>query len=82
MTGKKKKNFGGDIDVEVIKAFDLQVEERGYIKKRAVEGAAKFWIKLPAEVQTALMAGGFDDSNSLVPLVRQVILDLKESGEL
>lgn len=51
-----KKTFTVDVDEELSEAFSAQVDERGYTKYRALEGAIRAFIVIPAEIQVKLMS--------------------------
>jgi len=52
----ERKSVGIDINVELSNAFSEQLEERGYIKYRAVEGAIRAFMALPPELQVEIMS--------------------------
>jgi len=51
-----QKNFNVYVDEKVANAFSEQIDERGYTKYRAVEGALRAFIAIPPEVQVELMS--------------------------
>ena len=55
MANNKQKSFNVNIDEDVAELFDAQIEQRGFTKYRAVQGALRCWLALPSEVQVKLM---------------------------
>jgi len=51
-----QKNFNVYVDEQVATAFSEQVDDRGYTKYRAVEGALRAFMGLSPEVQVDLMS--------------------------
>ena len=50
-----EKNVSAYVDPKVVEAFSNQTDKKGYIKRKALEGAIKAFIVLPDEIQVALM---------------------------
>jgi hypothetical protein len=57
-----KKTFTVDVNDDLSEAFSAQVDERGYTKYRALEGAMRAFVALPAEVQVKLMSNSMKES--------------------
>ena len=67
-----KKSFNVDVSDAVSDEFSAQVDERGYTKYRAVEGALRVFMALPADIQVKLMSNGIED---IVNLLTEALLD-------
>ena len=67
-----KKSFNVDIDDKLSDRFSAQVEERGYTKYRAIEGALRAFIAMPAELQVQLMGNQISD---VLQLMKEKLLD-------
>lgn len=50
-----EKNISAYVNPKVAEEFSEQSEERGYVKRKAIEGALKVFLSLPSEVQVAVM---------------------------
>jgi len=61
MANNEQKNFNVNVNVEVADEFSEQTEQRGYTKYRAVEGALRAFIAMPAELQVRLISAGSQD---------------------
>jgi hypothetical protein len=61
-----KKPFTVDCDEQLSELFSKQVEERGFTKYRAVEGALRAFIALPKELQVELMNNQISDVSQLI----------------
>lgn len=61
-----QKNFSCNIDPKVADRFSAQVDEKGYTKYRAIEGAIRAFISLPDELQVALMKSTNQDTYKLL----------------
>lgn len=61
-----KKPFTVDVDDDVSEAFSDQIEVRGYIKYRAIEGALRAFMALPPELQVQLMNNNVSDVSHLI----------------
>ena len=59
MADPSEKNVSAYINPKVAEAFSEQSEERGYLKRKAIEGALKVFICLPPEIQVAVMESRF-----------------------
>jgi len=55
-----------NIDAALYDSFSEQTDERGQTKYRAVEGALRAFIALPAEVQTQLISDREKDTYSIL----------------
>jgi hypothetical protein len=51
-----RKPFTVDVTDVIADAFSAQVDERGYTKWRAIEGAIKAFLALEPDIQTKLMS--------------------------
>jgi hypothetical protein len=56
MASPGEKNVSAYIEPKVANAFSEQIEKRGYLKRKAIEGALKAFIEIPPEAQVALMS--------------------------
>lgn len=61
--GNQQKNFNVNIDETLSDAFSAQVEQRGYTKYRAIEGALRGFMALSAENQVRLISGNLAAEN-------------------
>jgi len=61
-----EKNISAYIEPKVVEEFSEQTEKKGYIKRKAVEGAIKAFISLPDELQVALMKSSNQDTYKLL----------------
>ena len=52
-----RKAFTVEANEELSKRFSEQVEERGYTKYRAIEGAIRMWLTLTPHEQVELIKG-------------------------
>lgn len=69
-----KKTFSVDVDDELSERFSAQVEERGQIKYRALEGAIRAWLVLPKAVQADLMSNGVNAEKLLTDTFQNIAL--------
>lgn len=84
--GLNKKSFSVDINEKLSEAFSSQVAERGYTKYRAIEGALRAFMSLPAEEQVRLMTLNLNVSQieksptpvTLRDAVREIVHKTKE----
>jgi len=53
----KQKLLSADLDSAVVERFYEQVENRGFKKKRALQGAVEFWLSLPVGLQAHILTG-------------------------
>lgn len=67
-----KKPFTVDINEKVSDAFSAQVEQRGFTKYRAIEGALRAFMVLPADLQVELIGNEIPD---VLCLIREKLLD-------
>lgn len=51
----ERKAFTVEVNSDLSKQFSAQTEQRGYFKYRAIEGALRAFMALPAEEQVSLM---------------------------
>jgi len=58
-----KKSFNVDVDEKLSDEFSAQVEQRGYTKYRAIEGALRGFMVLSAENQVRLISGNLATGN-------------------
>lgn len=63
------KSFTVDVPVGVCEAFSEHIDEQGYTKWRAVMGALKTYMTLPAEVQVFV-----NNPNTTVKQVQKMII--------
>jgi len=56
-----KKSFNVDVDSALSDAFSAQVDERGYTKYRAIEGALRAYMAMPTELQVRLISATSTD---------------------
>lgn len=56
-----QKSFNVDIDEKISDAFSAQVEQQGYVKYRAIEGALRVFMSLPLELQSQFISNDIDD---------------------
>jgi hypothetical protein len=56
-----KKPWGSPISPVIATDFDNHIEERGYLKYKAIECALRIFMSLPADIQGLLMAEKGDD---------------------
>ncbi|MHC4207359.1 MAG: hypothetical protein ACYSTT_22110 [Planctomycetota bacterium] len=78
-----KKTFTVDVDDDLSEAFSAQVDERGYTKYRAIEGAMRAFVALPPEVQVSLMSNKIDDTYGVIVrslLEKEVLAHLDTLG--
>lgn len=61
-----EKNVSAYIDPKVVEAFSNQTDKKGYIKRKAIEGAIRAFIVLPDELQVALMKSTNQDTYKLL----------------
>ena len=61
-----QKNFNVNVDEKIADEFSKQIDERGYTKYRAIEGAMKAFISFPDELQVALMKSTNQDTYELL----------------
>lgn len=71
-----KKTFTVDVDDGLSEAFSAQVDERGYTKYRALEGALRAFIAIPPEAQVALMSNGAEAEDILLNSFRDMGLEV------
>jgi len=71
MSSNSLKNFNVNIDESLAEEFSIHIDARGFTKYRAVEGALRAFMALPAEVQTRLIANQNTDIYSI--LVRGLV---------
>lgn len=71
MAPNTQKNFNVNVSEELSDAFSSQVDERGYTKYRAVEGALRAFMVLPPEIQIKLIANNQNDVYTM--LVRGLV---------
>ncbi|KKN73481.1 hypothetical protein LCGC14_0400560 [marine sediment metagenome] len=67
-----KKPFTVDVDEQLSDAFSAQADERGYTKYRAIEGALRAFIALPAGLQVDLMGNQISD---VLTIIKTKLLD-------
>jgi len=70
-----KKTFTVDVDDDVSEAFSAQVDERGYTKYRALEGAIRAFMAIPPEAQVALMSNSSNPKDILVSAFSDIGLE-------
>ena len=73
MAVNAQKNFNVNVSEKLSDAFSAQVDERGYTKYRAVEGALRAFIALPAELQVQLISNAKSESDVYAMLVRGLV---------
>ena len=66
MANPGEKNVSAYINPKVVEAFSEQVEEKGYLKRKAIEGAIRAFIVLPDELQVALMKSTNQDTYKIL----------------
>lgn len=71
-----RKSFGVDIEETLSESFSAQIDERGYTKYRAVEGALRAFLVLPAELQVRLISVG-NSSSDVYPMLVEGLLDVE-----
>lgn len=59
-------NFNVNVDENIASLFSEQIDEKGYTKYRAIEGALKAFISLPDQVQVALMKANNPDFHNII----------------
>ena len=57
MASPGEKNVSAYVEPEVAEAFSKQVESRGQLKRRAVEGALRMWLTLSPQEQVGWIQG-------------------------
>jgi len=71
MAAQGQKNVNVNIDENLYDEFSTHTDQRGYTKYRAVEGALRVFMALPAEVQTQLISNSKKDIYAM--LVRGLV---------
>lgn len=61
--GNEQKNFNVNIAAQLSDEFSTHVEQRGYTKYRAIEGALRGFMALSAEDQVRLISGNLVTEN-------------------
>ena len=62
----QKRSFNVDVGEKLSDAFSAQVNDRGYTKYRAIEGALRAFMALPAELQVQLMSNDIQDVSKVL----------------
>jgi len=70
-----EKSFGVNIEEKLSEAFSAQVDERGYTKYRALEGAIRAFMAIPPEAQVALMSNSSNPKDILVNVFGDIGLE-------
>lgn len=83
--GTQQKNFNVNIDAQLSDGFSAQVEQRGYTKYRAIEGALRGFMALSAEDQVRLISGNLvaeksSQIKSQAKTLREVLKNMVESS--
>lgn len=60
-SGENEKTMSAELNAQLVEKFLEQVDSLGLKKKRAVQAAIKLYTALPAELQSRLVSGVFDD---------------------
>lgn len=68
-----EKLLSADVDSKLRDEFYKQVENRGFIKKRAIAAALQLWLSLPREVQARALDGAF--GNDVISDILNYILN-------
>ncbi len=79
----KNKQMGADLAVELVDKFQAQIEQRGFKKKRALQGAIELWLSLPDELQVFIISGScgenvFEDLLRYIMKIDKMIVKLRE----
>ena len=61
-----EKNISAYIDPKVAEELSKQTDNKGYTKRKAIEGAIKAFISMPDELQVALMKSTNQDTYKLL----------------
>jgi len=70
--GNQRKAFTVEIEPGLAQLFTKQVEERGYTKYRAIEGAIRVFTALPPDIQGKLIANSIED---IYPMLVHALVD-------
>ncbi len=64
---KEQKNFNVNVDADLSDAFSTQIDQRGFTKYRAIEGALRGFMSLPEHLQVRLIAASkVDDIKTIL----------------
>jgi len=75
-----QKNFSVNIDEKLCDEFSEHVDNNGYTKYRAIEGALRAFMVMPSDAQVALMSNSDDPKDILTSTFGAISLEegLKE----
>lgn len=74
-----EKNVSAYVDPKVATAFTELADGKGYVKRKAIEGALKVFLSLPSEVQVAVMESR---NSSVYKILIQKLRDIELTKNL
>lgn len=76
----KEKSFGAELPIDLIEAFTSLIEDRGFLKKKAVEGSLRLFLALPFSAQAMVVSGGAGAGEELRDVLRELVQDVIDQG--